>query len=69
MQHDGQPSLGNLPGRFGTGEAAADDVDWFGHGGRIGLIVTASKRRQHAASFLPHCGKRLICPQNLTPEY
>jgi hypothetical protein len=42
VQDDGHASLGDLPGRFGSGEAAADDVDGAGSGGRIrhgGLIA------------------------------
>ena len=33
MQHHGQARLGRLPGRFGPGQAAADDMKFFRHGG------------------------------------
>src|SRR5690606_11550233 len=42
MQDDGNTGLGNLPGGFGSGETAADNVNWFvchTHGNR-------RKRRQ-----------------------
>ena len=32
VQDDGDAHLGGLPGGLGAGEAAADDVDRFGHG-------------------------------------
>ena len=41
-QHHRHAGLGNLPGGFGTGEAAADDVNRLGHVSAIGLIGNAS---------------------------
>src|SRR5689334_20263966 len=33
---DGNPGLGQLPRRFGPGEAAADDMHLISHGARLG---------------------------------
>ncbi len=43
VQDDGHARLGDLPGRFGSGEASADDVDGAGSGRRVrhgGLIAS-----------------------------
>ena len=40
VQDDGHSGFGDLPGGLGTGQTAADDVDW-GEGGHGGLLAPA----------------------------
>ena len=46
-----QARLGELPGGFGTGEAAADDVDVEGHAGAVSREARAPRYPAHMRIF------------------
>ena len=57
-QAHAQARLGELPGGFGTGEAAADDVDVEGH---AGLLVPLDRAIQRTCASSPSATKARRC--------
>ncbi|GHE04942.1 hypothetical protein GCM10008024_34020 [Allgaiera indica] len=43
VDHNGQARLCRLPGGFGAGHAAADDMKWFCHGRDLGVLGRKGK--------------------------